>query len=65
MFVKGLLRRFAWSCGYRKVVEAQLSKMCVMFSLGGSGRVIEKRSGVCIYWLRIYIYINIIISTRV
>lgn len=34
MFVKGLLSRFAWSCGYRKVVEAQLSKMCVLFCCG-------------------------------
>ena len=34
MFLEGLLLRFAWSCGCRKVVEAQLSKICVMFSFG-------------------------------
>ena len=46
--VKGLLRRFSWSCGCRKVVEAQLSKMCVMFSFGS----LFKKT-FCIYRLRL------------
>lgn len=56
MFVKGLLRRFAWSCGSRKVVEAQLSKCVSCFVWG-----VYFKHGL---YLLVKV-INIIISTRV